>query len=160
MATCMGNEETTNVFVLYGDQTFEELPNIAYDGVRLKIKNPSGLRKLLGDKESWNPEARAGRGIFTERSQKKHWWQFWRKKSDRKIAVIDYLGERALELDPETGKIHPDWQKKDAQKIIAKEIAHAHSEQKPFSNWQLIPLILLHIITLALLIWTNMKIGG
>jgi len=117
----------TNVIILNADQTFED-KKITPEGTNLKL-----------DKD-WSPSFTPGKSVFSERDIPK--WQFWRR--ERKIIIIADESMKAFELEAK-GKnkiVSSLWTRTEIKKFIAKVIAKSKAAQKPFSNWQVIALLI------------------
>lgn len=121
----------TNVIILHADQTFVD-KKVQAEGINLPLD------------KNWTPSFTPGKSVFSERNIPK--WQFWRHA--RRIIIIPDEAMKAFELELEgigkkaKGKIISSlWTKKEKVKFIAKVIAKSKAAQKPFSNWQVIALL-------------------
>jgi len=118
----------TNVIILNADQTFVD-----------KKVQAEGINLPLG--KDWSPSFTPGKSVFSERVPK---WKFWRK--ERRIIIISDEAMKAFELEVKgpgkKGKIVSSlWTLKEKTKFIAKVIAKSKAAQKPYSNWQVIAIL-------------------
>lgn len=105
--------------------------------------------------DSWQPTFALSDFIPETVTRKR--FQLWKRNKGRQFLILKEGIENAI--DPKSGKFDDHWTPKEAKKLIAKAVAKSAVTQKPFTNWQLIPILLLLGMNLVGLLLIINRIG-
>lgn len=94
--------------------------------------------------KSWNPTF-GFEDFITEKKDKSR-FAIW--KSDRGRDMLLLKEDLPHALKPTSTLFDENWTPKEAKEHVAKEVSKAHETQKPFSNWQLIFVLIPQMVTL------------
>lgn len=97
------------------------------DGNRIKVS------------DTWKPEFEPSN--FIPQTIHKRWFEFWKKERQAQYLILVEDYEKAIV--PGSGKFDDYWTKKEAMKHVAKQVSQSRDQQKPFTNWQIVFLIIM-----------------
>ena len=93
----------------------------------------------------WKPQFGID-NFITERKEKR-WFEFWKSGKGKDYLLLKEDLDHALK--PTSTKFDENWSLKEAKTHVAKEVSKAHEMGKPFSNWQLVIVLIPIAMTLV-----------
>lgn len=104
--------------------------------------------------KEWQPSF--GLDDFIPEKKDRKFYQFWKSDMGRNMLILKEDYPKALK--PTSTLFDENWTKKEAKSHVAKEVSKAHETQKPFSNWQLMFVLIPLMITLVGVLYIASKI--
>ena len=104
--------------------------------------------------DSWQPNF--GLDDFIPEKKDKSRFAFWKSDMGRNMLILKEDYPHALK--PTSTLFDENWTKEEAKSHVAKEVSKAHETQKPFSNLQIVFMLIPIMITLVGVLYIASKI--